>query len=147
MSVMSCMSPCGRACVPILETYLAPLLSILPTRQAVDRRPRDPGGGCVISAAGGNRIDDVVVRDKVRGLPMTIVGFAVSLRKEISCSSGTTFVQPSFTLILIQMSGQGIEEVFSMPTLSRYSCSIVHVRGSTWPTSYIGWQYQPTRGD
>lgn len=56
MSFMSCMSPCGRVCVPILETYLVPLLSILPTREVVDGQPRDPGGGCVMSAAGEKRI-------------------------------------------------------------------------------------------
>ena len=63
---MSCMSPCGRACVPILEVYLAPLLSILPIREVVDGRPRDPGGGCVMSAAGEKRIDDVALRQGER---------------------------------------------------------------------------------
>ena len=66
MSFMSRMSPCGRACVPILEVYLAPLLSILPIREVVDGRPRDPGRGCVMSTAGEKRIDDVALRQGER---------------------------------------------------------------------------------
>jgi len=80
----SSMTSCGVDCTLIRAAYCTAFLSILPTTEVNDGRPRFsfPGGGCVMSP------------------PITIVGFAGSERNEASRGSGMAFVPPSLTLIL-----------------------------------------------
>lgn len=50
MSSMSSIISRWDVCTLIRETYFAALLSTLPTTEANDGRPLEPGGACVMSA-------------------------------------------------------------------------------------------------
>ena len=59
--------------------------------------------------------DDVVDWCRAHS-PMTIVGFALSVRKEISRGSGTELIPPSFTFTLSGDDVRGVRDSFCVLT-------------------------------